>query len=642
MKKKITVLLGILSGITALLFIALNFYIQVKTVQNDTEFMSNILFAQIENVIAQNDMSIQQTMEETNVDCLARAHTAAYILQQNRSAIANVSEMIKIADLLQVDEIHVFDKGGVICAGSKPEYFGYAMDSGEQIGFFTPMLSDTSLELCQEITPNTAEGNLMQYAAVWLEDQSAIVQIGMSPERILKQMEKNELSYIFSLFTVEKGSALFAVDPETYEIIGASKEYMLGRDIREYGIAVNDMINGAGVYRYNINGNPVCCVFNQTDTVIIGRILSEERMYASVRRGTISLLGGLLVVSLIVVCFTAYYLNKIVVHPIEVINSQLSKIARGDFNIKIEEISSPEFTDLSTHINDMVRCTLEITDAISNFAEASNLAIGIYECHNSMDHVRITNRVPEILHLDEKEAEYLFSDSERFKEWMQRLFQKPFDKENHIFILEQDGQEYYIKVERAERSEGVFGIISECTEEILEKRFLQKKLGQDTLTGLYNRRKLEDKLDQLFEDPASIRCGAIIVADADDLKKVNDTYGHENGDRYLRAFADILTSLYAPDQITARIGGDEFVLYFGGMQTSEEVEDCLNRLYGLRDKSFVQMADGTEVLIRYSLGAGIFPTEKTDWHELFRLADERMYADKRQRKESAAGTGKLL
>ena len=120
MKKKITVLLGILSGITALLFIALNFYIQVKTVQNDTEFMSNILFAQIENVIAQNDMSIQQTMEETNVDCLARAHTAAYILQQNRSAIANVSEMIKIADLLQVDEIHVFDKGGVICAGSKP------------------------------------------------------------------------------------------------------------------------------------------------------------------------------------------------------------------------------------------------------------------------------------------------------------------------------------------------------------------------------------------------------------------------------------------------------------------------------------------------------------------------------------------
>lgn len=635
MKKKITILLGILSGITALLFIALNFYIQVQTVQNDMEFMSNILFAQIENVISQNEISIQQTKEEHSVDCLARAHAAAYILQQNKDEIDNVSEMKKICDLLQVDEIHVFDKDGAIYAGSIPEYYGYTMDSGEQMHFFTPMLSDTSLELCQEITPNTAEGKLMQYAAVWLEDHSAIIQIGMKPERILKQMENNELSFIFSLFTVEKGSALFAVDPETYEIIGASKEYMLGRDIREYGIAVNDMVNESGVHRYNIKGNQVCCVFNQTDTVIIGRIVSEQKMYSSVKRGTISLLGGMLIVSLIVVCFTAFYLNKIVIHPIKIINMKLSKIARGDFTIKIEETSSPEFADLSSRINDMVKCTLEITDTISNFTEAANLAIGIYECHNNMDHVRITNRVPEILHLDEKEMECLFNNPEWFKRRIQQLCQKPFDKENHIFILDKDGQEFYIKVERAERSESVFGIISDCTEEILEKRFLQEKLGQDTLTGLDNRRKLEEQLDWLFKDPV-LKYGAVIVVDADDLKKVNDTYGHENGDCYLCGLADLLTSLQAPNQITARIGGDEFVIYFGGMHTPEEVEACLDRLYKLRDKSFAQMTDGTEVPIRYSLGAVFFPAEGNDWHELFKLADERMYADKRQRKGTAA------
>lgn len=634
MKKKITILLGTLSGITALLFIALNFYIQVKTVQNDMKFMSNILFTQIENVISQNELSIKQTKEEHSVDCLARAHSVAYILQRDKSEIANVSEIRKIADLLQVDEIHVFDKNGVIYAGSRPEYYGYSMNSGEQMRFFAPMLSDTSLELCQEITPNTAEGKLMQYAAVWLKDRSAIVQIGMKPERIMKQIEKNELSFIFSLFTVEKGSALFAVDPETYEIIGASKEYMLGKNIREYGIAVEDMKNEMGVYHYNIKGNPVCCVFNQTDTVIIGRIMSRQKMYNSVKRNALSLLGGMLVVSVIVVCFTAWYLNKIVIRPIKVINTQLNKIAKGDFTIKIEETSSQEFTDLSTHINDMVKCTLEITDTISNFSEESNLVIGIYECHNSMDRVRVTSRVPEILHLDEKEAEELFSNPERFKKWMQQLFQNPFEKKNHIFILDKNGQEYYIKVVRAEKSERVFGIISECTEEIREKQFLKKKLGQDVLTGLYNRRKLEDKLDWLFENPATIKFGAIVVIDADDLKKVNDTYGHENGDRYLRALAGILTGLYAPKQITARIGGDEFVIYFGGMQTPEEVEAYLDQLYILRDKSHVQMSGGEEMLIRYSLGAGVFPAEGTDWHELFRIADERMYVDKRQRKDN--------
>lgn len=144
----------------------------------------------------------------------------------------------------------------------------------------------------------------------------------------------------------------------------------------------------------------------------------------------------------------------------------------------------------------MVRCTLEITDTISNFAGASNLVIGIYECHNSMDYVRITNRVPEILHLNESETEYLFSNPDRFKEWMQQLFQKPFDRENHIYILEKDGQEYYIKVQQTERAAGIFGVISEYTEEIMEKRSLQVKAGQDTLTGLYNRRSLDYKLDE--------------------------------------------------------------------------------------------------------------------------------------------------
>lgn len=636
MKKKITILLGLLSGVTAILFISFNFCIQVKKAQNDMEFKTGILFAQIENVISQNEKSIQQTKEETNVDCLTCAHAAAYIVQQNMSVITDVDEMKKIAGLLQVDEVHVFDKNGVIYAGSNPEYFGYSVESGEQISFFAPMLNDTSLELCQEITPNTAEGKLMQYAAVWLEDHSAIVQIGMTPERILKEMEENELSFIFSLFTVEKGSALFAVDPETYEIVGSSKDYMLGRDIRDYGISAGDMENEGDVHHYNIKGERVCCVFHQTDTVIIGRIISEQKMYDSVMRGTVSLITGMLIISLIVVYFIAYYLNKIVVQPVKTINTQLAQIAKGNFTIKIEETSSPEFTDLSAHINDMVRNTLEITDTISHFTEASNLAIGIYESHSYMDYVRITNRVPEILHLDEEETESLCSAPERFKEWMQRLFQKPYDEENRIFILDKDGQEFYIKVERAENGEGVFGIISDCTEEILEKQLLQETAGQDMLTGLYNRRMLEEKLDSLFADPISIKYGALILVDADDLKKVNDTYGHENGDCYLRALADLLTSLHAPEQITARIGGDEFVVFFGGLQTPEELQEYLDRLYRMRDRAVVQMTDGSEEMLCYSLGVGTVPAEGTDWHELSKIADERMYADKRRRKGNTA------
>ncbi|MCE2604307.1 hypothetical protein LH384_35025, partial [Pseudomonas aeruginosa] len=63
--------------------------------------------------------------------------------------------------------------------------------------FFLPMLKDKSMQLCQEVTPNTAENKLMQYIAVWREDQKGIVQIGMEPIRLLEAMKKNELSHIF-------------------------------------------------------------------------------------------------------------------------------------------------------------------------------------------------------------------------------------------------------------------------------------------------------------------------------------------------------------------------------------------------------------------------------------------------------------
>lgn len=632
MRKRITILLGVLGGVFIVLFMVLNYYIQIKTIQHNTIFSSQILFNQIKNVIFQNEKDIQQIIEEYGKDCLARAQAVAYILQQNTSALTDAHAMQKIASLLEVDEIHIFDKTGTIYAGSEPKYFGYTMDSGEQMRFFAQMLNDTSLILCQPIAPNTAEGKYMQYAAVWMEDGSAIVQIGMEPHRVLEKIKRNDLSFIFLLLAVDKGTALFAVDPETCKIVGSSKEYMLGKDIRDYGINTADLENSEQIFHYDIQGHSVFCIFEKTDTLILGRFLSEQKIYDGIRRRNINLLGGMLVLTLSCVCFVFYYLNKYVIRPIKTINTKLGKIAEGDFALKIEETSSPEFSDLSNHIDDMVKNIVELTDTVSNLVETSNLDIGIYEHHGGMDSVRITSRVPEILHLSAEEVEALCSNARQFRAWMDRLLQKPFNGENHIYILDQGTREYYIKVVQVERKDGVFGIIAEYTEDILEKHALQKEVRQDLLTGLYNRRALHSELDRLFEDPALIKNGAIVIIDADDLKKANDIYGHEKGDHYLCAVADTLTSLHVPEQITARIGGDEFAIYFGGLQTQEEVEICIGRLRGLRDHSVVCI-DGIEFLIRYSFGAGYFPVDGTDWHELMRLADKRMYADKLQRKK---------
>ena len=169
---------------------------------------SSELFYEISQTLSENEKEIAEIKEEYARTCLLQADAAAYFLMHNPGLLNDQDEIKKVCNLLQLEELHFFTPDGTLFAGSNPEYFGYTFNSGKQMSFFLPMLSDKTLRLCQEAGPNTAEGKNMQYAAVWLEDGSYIVQVGSSPKREFELMRKNEISYIFSMMTPEDGYIL--------------------------------------------------------------------------------------------------------------------------------------------------------------------------------------------------------------------------------------------------------------------------------------------------------------------------------------------------------------------------------------------------------------------------------------------------
>lgn len=185
-----------ISWITLAVILFLSSVIQFFAIQHMKKKDAFQIFEQIEQLLDENSKDLERVQKEYEAKCLNDARTVAYILTYHPEARDNIEELKKIASHVEVDEIHIFDTTGVIVAGTNPEYWGYSFDSGEQIGFFKPLLTDESLELVQNIMPNTARGRLVQYSALWSENGDFIVQIGMDPSNVLHATRKNELSYI--------------------------------------------------------------------------------------------------------------------------------------------------------------------------------------------------------------------------------------------------------------------------------------------------------------------------------------------------------------------------------------------------------------------------------------------------------------
>lgn len=284
MKKTVTVQLSIVIIVSMIAVAVIAFHLQIKSAKEAMYSNAELRINQVSEILATNDEDIVRLRENLEEDYFIRAKAAAYIIQNQPEVIGNLEEIRKIAALLRVDELHLFDTEGRLFDGSEPEYYDYTFDSGEQIGFFRPMLSDYNLQLCQEVMPNTAEGKMMQYIAVWREDRQGIVQIGMEPIRLLEAMEKNELSHIFNLMTTEEGITIFAVDLDTGMVSGTTDRQLLGMPAENLGLDLRNLKQDGSkqIAELIVEGRKNYCVMEAVDTILICVSGTHEKLYENV------------------------------------------------------------------------------------------------------------------------------------------------------------------------------------------------------------------------------------------------------------------------------------------------------------------------------------------------------------------------
>ncbi|HZG16109.1 MAG TPA: EAL domain-containing protein [Candidatus Bathyarchaeia archaeon] len=177
--------------------------------------------------------------------------------------------------------------------------------------------------------------------------------------------------------------------------------------------------------------------------------------------------------------------------------------------------------------------------------------------------------------------------------------------------------------------EGVYAILRDITERKRTEEIINFQAFHDELTGLPNRRLLEQQLEQMLKGRKKDQSLVVMFLDTDRFKVINDSMGHGFGDKVLQSIAQRLNESVREGDIAARMGGDEFTILLPNLSKEEAIQYADRVIEALGQPLLI---DDMEVRITVSIGIAVYPGDGQDMTALMRSADTAMYAAKEKGK----------
>ncbi len=216
---------------------------------------------------------------------------------------------------------------------------------------------------------------------------------------------------------------------------------------------------------------------------------------------------------------------------------------------------------------------------------------------------------------------------------------------NEKEYIRKDGSRYPIKISGflltdIDGREVVWGLIEDISEQMAFEKDMLRLALYDSLTELPNRRLLSDRINQ------SIRCSdrnqtklGLMIIDLDNLKPVNDKFGHAVGDSLLKAVATRLINInHRKTDTIARLGGDEFVILLPEINSTIDIEAFAEKVVRQLSEQF--SIEGHMIDISASIGIAIYPDHANDELTLMNSADSALYQVKKNKKNGYEMFGK--
>ena len=353
-------------------------------------------------------------------------------------------------------------------------------------------------------------------------------------------------------------------------------------------------------------------------------------------RGTLAtliagILGGILI-------------SLVISRPVTALTKSVRKM-KPFSRIEFSRTGIREIDLMASELEHLNRETLYAAERFSYIVSAANLHLAVFEINKDEDSVFITGSFFEMLGLKQQDVTSLtekgFWDMldllDQYKQHStagrndEILYKIPVKSENSAQnqkSAEDDSTEQwkYIRITLKYNTSRYIGLVEDITDTAIEKENIEYERDHDLLTGLLNRRAFNRIMTEKFEHGRLVlKTAALIMIDLDELKHVNDTYGHDYGDKYIKTAAECFEKYTPESTIICRRSGDEFNLFFYGYQDKEEIRACIRNLQAEIRNVSIHLPDHTELPIRMSAGIAWYPDDSTMYQKLKTYSDFAMY-----------------
>ncbi|MCL2637870.1 MAG: diguanylate cyclase [Oscillospiraceae bacterium] len=406
--------------------------------------------------------------------------------------------------------------------------------------------------------------------------------------------------------------------------------------------------NGLEFFSFEVGREESHALFNEVGNTgwmlgVIGRTADIEDNY----RDATSLIRNLAIfLGILMTGFSVFFVIKFT-QPLVIIRDVLTKIRRGDHDVRINIKQGNEYGEIAKEFNDLLdnvvigevrhRTVIEMSDNI------------IFEWNLQKDEVIFSNnfskkfsyRAPTDLYKDSflVKCKVHPEDTANYKKTLEKLAAGETIQQDEFRWKNIFGDYVWFLLRAAPIHSAnneiikVVGVIVDIDNAKKKEKILSARANYDALTSLYNRETLEELINNEIDLIAARKNEfAILFIDVDDFKFFNDNYSHATGDQVLRFTALSINDIVSNYGMAGRFGGDEFVVCIRNAEVNDPAktaEEILKRL-GEGFKCDV----GDQLSVKVSIGIAIIRDTAKRVDEIIGMADEAMYKIKKSGKSN--------